>query len=111
MQFGRDIYDGKWRLFDYDPMTGRTQWVIHEDGMIHFRTDYPVEHLIKHNAEARAEAAGSRWGDLPRVASIPLNAYYQNGLSQAMRQGDERYIKRWLNDGDNETWRTRGGTV
>lgn len=111
MLFGRDIYDGRWRLFDYDPLTGRTQWVIHEDGKMHIRTDYPVEHLIKDNAEAHAEAMGKRAGELARVASIPANAFFSSGMSEAMRQGDRRFVKKWLNDGDNAAWRTRGGTV
>jgi hypothetical protein len=113
MLFGRDIYDGSWRLFDFDPATGRTVWVLHEDGMMHFRTDQPVDHLIKDNAEARTDVAGKRWGDLARVASIPLNAYYDQkmGLSEAMSQGDSRYLAKFLNNGDNAAWRTREGTI
>lgn len=108
---GRDIYDGPWRLFDFDPVTGRTQWVLHEDDKMHIRTDYPVENLIKENAEAHSEASGKRFGDLARVASIPLNAYHETGMAEAVRQNDLRFVKKWLNDGDNAAWRTRGGTI
>lgn len=111
MVFGRDIYDGPWRLFDFDPATGRTQWVLHEDGKMHIRTDCPVDNLIKENAEAQAKARGTRFGDLARVASVPLNAYYSTGLHEAMRQNDMGFAKKWLNDGDNAAWRTREGTI
>lgn len=108
---GRAVYDGPWRLFDFDPATGRTQWVLHEDGLMHIRTDYPTENLVRDNAEAHAEAMGKRWGDLTRVASIPPNIYYGSGLADAVHQGDQRYVAKFLNDSDNAAWRTRGGTV
>lgn len=106
-----DIFDGPWKLFSYDALTGRSVWVIHEDGRMHFRTDYPVENLIRQNAEANADAIGQRFGELPRVASVPLNVYHDSGLAQAHREGDRKFVKRFFNDTDNAAWRTRGGHV
>lgn len=109
MLFGRDIYDGKWRLFDYDPLTGRTVWVLYEDDRTHFRTDYPVENLIRDNKLLQTETAGKRFTDMTLVASIPINIYQDSGFEKAQREGDNAFMKRFLNDGDNAAWRTKEG--
>jgi hypothetical protein len=106
-----DIYDGRWRLFSHDALTGRSVWVIHEGDRTHWRTDYPVENLIKDNAAHHADSMGNRFGEISRVASIPINVFYDKGLAQAHREGDRQQIKRFLNDSDNAAWRTRGGRV
>jgi hypothetical protein len=106
-----DIYDGPWRLFDHDPATGRTVWVLHEDGMMHFRCDYPVESIIAHNAEHRAAVAGTPYGEIAHVASIPLNVFHDSGLAEASKQDDRKFIAKYLNDSDNRAWRTREGKV
>lgn len=106
-----DVYDGAWRLFSYDATTGRSVWVLHQDGRMVFRTDYPVENLIRDNAAARVEAAGSRFGELSRVASIPLNVYHDSGFAKAHREGDSGFMRRFLNDSDNSAWRTKEGRL
>jgi hypothetical protein len=108
---GLAIYDGPWQLFDFDPVTGRSVWIIQEGGKIHVRTDYPHETLIKDNAEARVQSAGNRFGEIARVASIPTNIYYASGLQKAHREGDDAFVRRWLNDSDNAAWRTKEGRV
>lgn len=106
-----DVYDGPWRLFNYDYLTGRSIWVLHEDGKIHFRVDYPVENLIRSNAEANAETSRHKFGEFVRVAAIPTNIYYDSGLNQAQNEGDRAFVKRWLNDSDNQKWRTHEGHI
>lgn len=106
-----DIYDGAWKLVNHDAQTGRTVWVLHEDGKTHFRTDYPVESIIDANKEAASAASGTRWGDWTRIASVPLNIFHGSGLTDALTQDDDRFVKRFLNDGDNRAWRTREGNV
>lgn len=107
----QDIYDGPWKLFEYDALTGRTVWVLHDEGKMHFRIDMPVENLIRDNHHEAAEAQGKRLGDFIKVASIPTNIYDDVGLRQAHREGDTDFFKRWLNDGANRAWRTGGGQV
>jgi hypothetical protein len=48
-------------------------------------------------------------GDWHRVASIPLNIAYGSGLVQAHSEGDDRSVKRFLNNPDNRAWRTKEG--
>lgn len=103
--------DGEWTLFDHDFATGRTVWVRYNpDGSTTYRTDYPVENLIRENRDFR-NALNPGWkGDWHKVASIPLNVFHEQ-LAEATRQDDMRYVSRWLNDSDHAKFRTKEGTV
>jgi len=104
------IKDGDWTLVDHDPATGRTVWRYFDGAATHFRTDYPVQSLVDENAALFNESGGKRFGEGQRVASIPLNVFYDQ-LHEAQVQGDENHISRWLNDGDNRAFRTFEGNV
>lgn len=98
-------------LFEFDPATGRSVWHFF-DGQKHvWRTDYPVQNMIDQNAASRAHFAGQRHGDWSRVGSVPLNVAWDSGLVEAFDQHDDKFISRFLNDGDNRAWRTRDGSV
>ena len=106
--------EGGWSLFDYDFETGRSVWASRDsNGNEVFRIDYPVENVIKANEESYADGLNQRWGEGRRVASIPLNVMYDEklGLDEAFNVGDEKYINKWLNDGDNAAFRTFPGRV
>ncbi len=105
------IMDGPWRLFDHDLASGRTVWVTFDGDQTIFRTDYPVDGLIQNNADVRSEVGKTSGGDWNRVASIPLNVLHDSGFHEAVLQDDEKFIKRFLNDGDNRAWRTTEGRV
>lgn len=107
------IRDGDWRLFDYDFQSGRSVWMLEQDGKTIFRTDYPMQATLAENAAQRNEAERAWKGDWHRIASIPLNVAFDEdlGLMKAHEQGDEKYLSRWLNDGQNVAFRTRGGRV
>ena len=99
-------------LFDWDKATGRTVWAKENgDGTTTFRTDYPVDSIINQNAEQRSIAANNWKGDLHQIASIPLNIAHDGALGQAIREQDDKWLTRWLNDGDNRAFRTKEGTV
>ena len=51
----------------------------------------------------------AKYGDLARVASIPLSVYYD--LKRRGIADDPAALKKWLNDPDNRAFRTRGGTL
>ncbi|PDT82930.1 hypothetical protein [Sinorhizobium sp. BJ1] len=103
------IRDGDWELFDYDFQTGRSVWRYFDGEKTTFRTDYPVDNVISQNQEVRNEASRAWAGDWHRVASIPLNVAHDSGLVQAHSEGDDRYVKRFLNSSDNRAWRTKDG--
>ena len=102
------VTDGAWALVDHDPATGRTVWRCTDGKLVHYRTDYPVDGVIAANAARLNDTDGQRFGDGRRVASIPLNTFFDR-LAAAQAQGDDRYLARWLNDGDNRAWRTFPG--
>ena len=105
------IQDGDWVLFDYDVQTGRQVWALHnDDGSTTYRTDYPVQPTIDINTAQRNLAQNHWQGDMHQIASIPLNVYYDQ-LAEASKQGDEKYLSKWLNDSDNRAWRTKEGNV
>lgn len=105
------IRDGDWTLFDFDIRTGRQVWhLVNDDGSETFRTDYPVQATVDINAAQRNMARPGWKGDYHMIASVPLNVFHDQ-IAEASRQGDDRYVSRWLNDSDNRAWKTKEGRV
>lgn len=106
------IKDGDWSLFDYDFVTRRSTWIAHNpDGSHTFRVDTPVDEVLRVNADQANASEGQRFGEWAKVASVPLQHYHSQGLAEATRQQDDRYLSRWLNDSDNSGFRTFRGKV
>ena len=98
------------RIFDTDPLTGITRyWHLKENGEYVIETVQKLD-VDESNTRARnATDKRTKWGEMARVASIPLSVYYD-----LKRQGivdDQKAFKKWLNDPDNRVFRTREGTV
>ena len=106
-----EIYHDGWRLWDWDPATGRSIWTCQQDGQTIFRVDYPIDGVVRANAEMRAETAGQRHGEWEKIASMPLNLFHSSGYAEASQQGDRKWMKRFLNDPDNRAWRTKDSKV
>ena len=105
------IRDGEWTLFDYDPQLKRQVWSRRNpDGSQTFRTDYEVDPTIEANTAMRNLASPGWKGDYHKVASIPLNVFWDQ-LAEASKQDDDKYISKWLNDSDNRAWRSKDGRV
>lgn len=104
------IKDGDFELVSYDHRTGRSVWRMYDGEKWVFRTDYPITNLTDQNAAVRNSAEKAWRGDWHRVASIPLNVYFDK-LAPAVQQSDDGYIRRFLNDSDNRAWRTKEGRL
>ena len=100
-----------WVLFDRDPLTGREVYFQLDGDKTHWRIDMPVDGILEANAEAEKATHGVRFGDWNRVASIPLNILEKTQLDTAIQMGDDRYVSKVLNDGDNARFRTSRGRV
>ena len=98
-------------LMEHDPVSGRSVWAYFDGEKTVYRTDYPVEDLIKQNAEQRAVAGKSFAGDWHHMGSVPLNILHDSGLAQAQTQGDDAFVRRFFNDSDNRAWRTKEGRL
>lgn len=105
------VFDGAWRLWSHDPVTGVTKWRMETDDGFVIRTDTPVDQLFRENNEKQVDSLNRRWGDGQVVASIPLDVFERSGLLDAQAQGDSKFMKRFLNDSDNAKFRTRQGKV
>lgn len=103
------IRDGAWTLHDHDKVSGRSVWHLFDGEKDVFRVDYPVDSVISENQAVRNEASRAWAGDWHRVASIPLNIAHDSGLVQAHSEGDDRFVKRFLNSSGNRAWRTKEG--
>jgi hypothetical protein len=109
-----DIWDGNWRLADHDLVTGRSVWITEQDGQIIARIDMPndkLEDIFAVNQAFESASQGEKFGDYNRIASIPHHLVYKNGLAEALKQDDQKYINRWMNSSDNRKFRTSRGRV
>ena len=105
------IRDGEWTLINHDFAIKRTVWARQlPDGQTEIRTDYAIDDTLEANKTMRNEASSNWAGDWHKVASIPLNVYYDK-LHGAVEQDDMAHVSRFLNDVDNRAYRTKLGKV
>ena len=96
--------------FSYDPVLGIKRafhWDNDTDAFL-IQTEQETTDIVEANKAAYNDAP-ERWGDMTRVASIPLSLYFdrkKKGIAD-----DPVALKRWLNDPDQRFFRTRGGNL
>jgi len=99
----------KKRLFGHDPLTGVTEyWHVTDKGEYVIEKTQDVTSIVEANKRQYNEAP-QKYGDMNKVASIPLSVYYE-----LKRQGiadDPKAFRKWLNDSNNQAFRTRLGTL
>lgn len=100
---------GDWKIFSRDPDGTVTYFLDNGDSWI-LRTETPIDDLIEDNRQNLNDSAGSRWGDGKVVARVPMNMFFDK-LAEPIKQRDRKFIKRFLNDGDNAALRTFKGNV
>lgn len=100
------------RFFDSNPELGITR-TFHYDAATDeamIQTQQDVTGVIEENkSEFNQVDERATWGELSKVASIPLSLYYQ--LKSEGKLDDQAFMKRWLNDPENRHFRTRPGKV
>lgn len=99
------------RLLDENNMVGIKRYFSYDETADSYtiRTQQDVTDLVEAN-KAAANVASSDWkGDMHKVASIPLNVYYD--LKRRGILDDPKRLKAWLNDPDNRFFRTKLGRV
>jgi hypothetical protein len=57
------------------------------------------------------QSHGQRWGDGKLVSSVPLKYALKTGYADAIREGDDKWKQRFLNDRDNYKLRTFEGKL
>lgn len=108
------LIEGEWVKIAENPQSGVSTWAMSEGEDIHIQERQDLSVLLDEN-KALMNMSNKTWkGDkLHSVARIPLVMLHDknSGIGEAMREGDETYIKKVLNDGDNVNLRTKGGTL
>jgi hypothetical protein len=101
------------RLFSENKDQGITRyWHENTDtGDVTIQTEQDVTSVIEANkAIYNAMDGKANWnGEWHLVASIPEALYYK--MKSEGKIDDQAYMKRWLNDPDNQFFRTRPGKV
>lgn len=100
------------RLISKNPDTGTEQWYVSDpmEGKFRFETVQNVTPYIEaakasyNNTDERA-----KWGEMAWVARIPNSIYYD--LKRKGIADDPKRMKAWLNERDNQAFRTRPGRV
>ncbi len=104
------------RPFGYDPLTGQRETFHYDEltGNFHIETTTDIEPVLEHAHEMRIQhrgAGGGKWGKgQVRVASVPLSVYYEQ-LVKTGKIRDKNEVKKWLNQAENQVFRTRPGRV
>jgi hypothetical protein len=104
-----DPFHGAGRAVNYGP--NKVVWYVElGDGKVATCVQELVSPIFEDNQRELNDSAGKRWGDGKIAARIPLGFYFDK-LAPAKRAGDERYIKKILNDSDYRKFRTFGGDM
>jgi hypothetical protein len=86
-------------------------WIDREKGVGFRKTENLVEaDLIASNQQSLNDSQGQRFGDGKIVSRIPLNVFYRD-FAPRLKEGDEDYVKWWLNHDNNRPYRTFRGRV
>jgi hypothetical protein len=99
------------RILGHDAATGVTEFFHWNDadGTFTIERQQDVSPIIT-LAQAEAGMDNGSWkGDWHKVASIPMSIYMD--LEKQGIARDPARMKRWLNDRDNQVFRTKAGTV
>lgn len=109
-EFYTDPFGGEGMLVTDAP--DRRVWIRHDEksGLWEQCVVQPVHEIFEANRELY-NAAGTRWGDMALVASIPNAMYWHGDFAKARAAHDDAWIKRFLDSSDNRKLRTRPGKI
>lgn len=86
-------------------------WVDRERGIFFRKTENLAEPaMLEENRRLLDESQTKRFGDGRVVGRVPMNVFYRD-LAPRMKEGDEDFMKWFLNHSDNRPYRTFRGKV
>lgn len=102
------IFDG----FSHDGLRRHyVYWIDKEKGVGFRKTENLVEdELLAVNKQRFDDSQTERFGDGKIIASVPMNVFYRDFASR-LKDGDEDFVKHWLNSEQNRPYRTFRGRV
>lgn len=110
MEFMRDPFGGRGMLVGDSPT--KREWISFDEGSKKYIkcVTYFSGPLFEMNQKIRNENSGKRFGDGQIVASIPETEYYRS-IVPAQQNGDEKWIKKFLNRSESKKFRTFDGEL
>jgi hypothetical protein len=106
------ITDGDFELLTANPVAGTSTWIRYNpDGTATLRKTVRWDQYLDANKEDFARSAGMRWGDGKMVSSVPMGYAFKTGYADAIREGDDKWKQRFLNDIDHRKFRPFEGKV
>lgn len=109
--FFEDPFGGEGFLMS-DTETKRVWVRFNEDGSPRdMCTVENIDPVLERNQQLYNDSIGKRWGDGRIVASIPESIYWRGDFAKARENQDQKWIKRFLNDSDNQKLRTFKGNI
>lgn len=104
-----DPFKGKGRVVYSHP--DKVLWGLWVDAeLIATVVQERVDLILDDNVATMNNNAGKRWGDGQIVAKIPLG-FYGKYIMPAKQNGDEKYIKKILEDSDYSKFRSFPGKI
>lgn len=86
-------------------------WVDKANGLGFRKTENLTEDaLLAQNKESLNDSYGQRFGDGKIVGRVPLNVFYRD-FAPRLKEGDDDFVKWWLNNDQNRPYRTFRGRV
>ena len=120
-----DVRNCTWTLEEVTPeyrrYVGRGTHPVSGAPIVVRKTEYLAEDaLLARNADERNENDNRRWSQgagsdrngvpLVKVASVPLNKFYAD-FAPRLKEGDKDFGRWWLDQEQNQAFRTRRGKV
>lgn len=94
-----------------DPISGTRVWEYEfERGTVRKTEWYGEAAFIDAVSEERKSTDGQRFGEMRKVASVPMHIWARD-IASRQRDGNEASLKRWLNGDAGKAFRTFGGKV
>jgi len=107
-----------WRLFNYDPLTKTTTWFAHDPvkKKNFFKTEQDVEDILEHNKNlANHDDKGwtktKEWRRVAEIPNVVQEMWIQQYGADPMAKGNEKLLRRLLNDPENRYLRTAPGRL
>ena len=102
------------RILSRDPLTMTKEiFRVKDDNTFEIVTVSDIEPILQGAWDERKEyrgPGGGRWKDgMQKVASIPLGVY-QDLVNKGITK-DKNAFRKWLNDSENQVFRTRPGRI
>lgn len=103
---------GDWRLLSDNPYLGTRVWELEldENHTIRRTEYYAANDFMEANAAERNASDGQRFGDMAKVASVPMHIWARE-IVPRVQDGNHASIRKWLNASDNRPFRTFRGNV